>query len=89
MVLIEQIAEASKATTPYDIISFKGVNLLVSSKKLKDIIQRTYELTHDESIKELAHSLGIELRYKQVENYRRKINHDDNSWKQQGRDCKI
>lgn len=60
---IREIVNASKdGAVQYDEIVYKGVTLLTTKAKVKDLIRTTWEFTKDPAVKKLAEELGIELR---------------------------
>ncbi|MDP2753357.1 MAG: hypothetical protein Q8P40_03080 [Nitrospirota bacterium] len=60
---IREIAEASKhGYIEYEIITFRGVEILIIKDRLYGAIETTAEFTHDPRVEELAKKLGIKLR---------------------------
>ena len=67
---IYEIAEASKAgalngrwgAREYEIITFRGVEILVKRKILETAIEVTHEWTHDLDVEKLSREMGITLR---------------------------
>lgn len=59
-----QIHEASQNghTVQYEIITYRGVEILMRKKVLMNAIETTYEFTHDPDVEELAQACGIKLR---------------------------
>jgi hypothetical protein len=63
MSTIDEIVKASKdGCVQYDSIEYKGVKLLATKTKIKDLIRVTWEFTKDPEVKKLADELNIELR---------------------------
>lgn len=60
---IDQIVEFSKNREPkYGTVTFNGVRLLITEKKIRDAIAVTAEFTHDPDVEKLATDMGIKLR---------------------------
>lgn len=53
---IEKIIKASSGAT------VEGVSLLITTYKLKPLIEVTWERTHDPDVERLAKEMGVELR---------------------------
>lgn len=63
MPTIEEIVESSKGGyIQYVTIEYRGVKLLTTRAKVRQLINVTWELTQDPAMKKLAEELGIELR---------------------------
>ncbi len=60
---VSQIAAASQGGyVQYEVITYRGVEILMIKAWLKPAIERTYELTHDPDVETLAREMGITLR---------------------------
>lgn len=61
---IQQIASASQNghSVKYEIVTYRGVEILIRRKLLLPAIEMTCEFTHDASAIQLAEELGIKLR---------------------------
>lgn len=60
---VKEIAEASEhGYIRYEIITFQGVEILITKNRLYDAIETTAEFTHDLKVEELAKKLGLKLR---------------------------
>ncbi len=59
---VREIAEASKGYIKYEIITFRGVEILITKDRLYGAIETTAEFTHDPGVEELAKKLGMKLR---------------------------
>lgn len=51
---VREIAEASKGYIEYEIITFRGVEILITKDRLYGAIETTAEFTHDPRVEELA-----------------------------------
>lgn len=60
---VREIAEASKGGhVRYEVISYQGVELLLTRDRLLNAVRITAEFTHDPEMEKLAETLGIKLR---------------------------
>lgn len=60
---VSQIAEASKeGHIQYEIVTYRGVEILMTKAPLRHAVEITYELTHDPEVEKLAGLMGIKLR---------------------------
>lgn len=63
MQTVDDIVKASKeGAVQYDKIVYRGVTLLTTKAKVKELIRVTWEFTKDSEVKKLADELGIETR---------------------------
>jgi hypothetical protein len=56
------IREITAASDIYEIVTFRGVEILLSRKVLFSAIETTYEFTHDPPVAQLMTQLNIKLR---------------------------
>lgn len=60
---IDKIVKASSgATVEYRRIEYNGVSLLITTYKLKPLIEVKWERTRDPEVERLAKEMGMELR---------------------------
>lgn len=60
---VSQIATASKdGHIQYEIVTYRGVVILMTKARLKPAVEITAQMTHDPKVEELAGQMGIKLR---------------------------
>ncbi len=60
---VEEVAAASQgAQAKYEIVTYRGVKILMPRTKIEHAVEVTHELTHQQDVEQLAKDMGITLR---------------------------